>query len=73
MASPIEHFVTRSFGVWTAQRSGHNLAFRHVEEVESEICIAPVAPEDPRLMELLASNHVEANAMCCPFSVTWHG
>ncbi|HBP53841.1 MAG TPA: phycobiliprotein lyase [Synechococcus sp. UBA8638] len=73
MASPIEHFVTRSFGVWTAQRSGHNLAFRHVEEVESEICIAPVAPEDPRLMELLASNHVEADAMCCPFSVTWQG
>ena len=73
MVSPIEHFVTRSFGKWTAQRSGHNLAFRHVEEVESEIQIAPVAVEDPRLVELLASNHVEPAAMCCPFSVTWQG
>lgn len=73
MVSPIEHFVTRSLGTWTAQRSGHNLAFRHVEEVESEIRVAPVAAEDPQLMELLASNHVESSAMCCPFSVTWQG
>ena len=73
MVSPIEHFVTRSLGTWTAQRSGHNLAFRHVEEVESEIRIAPVDPEDPRLVELLASNHVASSAMCCPFSVTWQG
>jgi len=73
MVSPIEHFVKRSFGTWRAQRSGHNLAFRHVEEVESEIRIAPADQQSPQLAELLALNQVKTSQICCPFSVTWQG
>ena len=73
MTSPIEAFVSRSFGAWNARRSGHNLAFRHVEEIASDIRITPVSPDDPQLDQLLQANGVDPSSICCPFQMSWEG
>ena len=73
MTSPIEAFVAQSFGSWSSRRSGHNLAFRHVEEIASDIHIAPIEQSDPQLDQLLRVNGVDASSICCPFRMSWAG
>ncbi|TGG83841.1 MAG: phycobiliprotein lyase [Aphanocapsa feldmannii 277cI] len=73
MASSIDSFVQRSLGTWESKRSGHNLAFRHVEEVESTIEILPVSLDDPGLAELLASHGIPADSIASPFHMAWEG
>jgi len=55
----IDEFVERSLGNWRSQRSAHHLAFRHFEEVSSEIEIQLLTPDDERVLELCKANQVD--------------
>ncbi len=69
----ISDFVERSLGTWHSKRSGHNLAFRHVEEVESTIEIIAEPHDSAELIQLLESNEVESQAITNPFRMSWRG
>ncbi|MEM9539649.1 MAG: phycobiliprotein lyase [Cyanobacteria bacterium P01_E01_bin.42] len=69
----IDEFVRASFGRWRSQRSGHNLAFQHFEEVRSTIDISALASDDPNVIELCKSSKVDPNAIATPFKMEWEG
>ncbi|TGG90980.1 MAG: phycobiliprotein lyase [Aphanocapsa feldmannii 277cV] len=73
MSPLIDEFVRRSLGTWESKRSGHNLAFRHVEEVESKIVISPLPLDAPGLAELLTSHGIAIVAITSPFHMAWEG
>ncbi len=69
----IDEFVERSLGKWRSQRSAHHLAFRHFEEVTSEIEIKSLAHDDERVIELCKTNQVDAHLVTSPFYMSWSG
>ena len=69
----IETFVTRSIGRWKSQRSSHNLAFQHSEEVHSKIDIVPVEVTDASVAELCEAQGFELKAALSPFHMSWRG
>ncbi len=69
----IIQFVEQSLGHWRSQRSAHHLAFRHFEAVESEIDIVPLTMDDPRVLELCQSNHIDPSLAVSPFQMSWEG
>ena len=69
----IDEFVERSLGKWRSQRSAHHLAFRHFEEVTSEIEIKSLAHNDERVIELCKTNQVDAHLVTSPFYMSWSG
>ncbi len=69
----IDEFVERSLGKWRSQRSAHHLAFRHFEEVTSEIEIKSLAHNDKRVIELCKTNQVDAHLVTSPFYMSWSG
>jgi phycoerythrin-associated linker protein len=69
----IETFVLRSLGRWRSQRSSHNLAFQHSEEVHSTIDIVPVNVSDGSVAELCQAHGFEPSAAISPFHMAWKG
>jgi phycoerythrin-associated linker protein len=69
----IREFVERSIGHWRSQRSAHHLAFGHFEAIQSEIDIAPLAFDDPDVVELCHAYDTDPQAIVSPFRMTWEG
>jgi phycoerythrin-associated linker protein len=69
----INEFVQNSLGRWRSQRSGHNLAFQHFEEVLSTIDITTVAAEDAAVIELCKLSNIEQERATSPFKMEWEG
>lgn len=69
----ISEFVNRSIGHWRSQRSAHHLAFRHFEEVLSEIDIELLAQDDPAVIELCKANDLDPQLATSPFRMSWEG
>lgn len=69
----IEAFVKQSIGQWRSQRSGHNLAFQHFEEVRSTIDITAVAADDPAVQELCQRHGFDPAQAASPFHMAWEG
>ena len=69
----IDEFVENSLGRWRSQRSGHNLAFQHFEEVLSLIDITPVAIDDTAVSELCKLSNIEPEKATSPFKMEWEG
>ena len=69
----IDEFVQNSLGRWRSQRSGHNLAFQHFEEVRSTIDITPVAAEDAAVIALCKSSNIAPENITSPFKMEWEG
>ena len=73
MTINISQFVELSIGRWRSQRSGHNLAFSHFEEVRSTIDIEPLTCDDPRVLDLCRSCGVDPPTITSPFRMSWEG
>ncbi len=71
MEIDIQAFVAQSIGRWRSQRSGHNLAFQHFEEVRSVVDIAPRSVEDADVIELCKSNGIDPELATSPFFMEW--
>lgn len=69
----IVEFVELSLGNWRSQRSGHNLAFSHFEEVRSTIEILSLPTTAPEVMELCQSYGVNVSGAVSPFQMSWQG
>ena len=69
----IADFVQRSLGTWQSKRSGHNLAFRHVEEIESTIEIAVEPTDSEELTAIIEKNEFQIQQICSPFRMRWQG
>lgn len=69
----IDEFVQNSFGRWRSQRSGHNLAFQHFEEVLSTIDITPVASDDADVLALCKLSNIAPESVTNPFKMEWEG
>lgn len=69
----IREFVELSIGCWRSQRSGHNLAFQHFEEVRSRIEIEALANDDPAVLELCKTHDIDPAIAVCPFQMSWEG
>ncbi len=69
----IETFVDRSLGRWRSQRSSHNLAFQHSEEVLSKVDIVSVAASDESVIELCKAQGFDPEAAVSPFHMAWEG
>ena len=69
----IAQFVKLSVGRWRSQRSGHNLAFSHFEEVRSEIDIVALDMDDPAVIELCQSYRIDPAKAISPFRMSWEG
>lgn len=69
----IETFVAQSIGTWRSQRSGHNLAFQHFEEVRSNIEITAVDPGDTAVAELCQTHGFDVGQAIAPFHMAWSG
>ncbi len=69
----INEFVERSLGRWRSQRSGHNLAFSHFEEVRSTIDIIGLKTDDPAVIDLCHSYKIDPELATSPFQMSWEG
>lgn len=69
----IPTFVHRSLGQWRSQRSGHNLAFQHFEEVRSTILITALEVDDPVVIDLCQQYGVLPELALSPFQMVWEG
>ncbi len=69
----IQTFVAQSIGSWRSQRSSHNLAFQHSEEVHSTIDITAVPATDSSVAELCVTHGFELDAVASPFHMAWEG
>ena len=69
----IQAFVEQSIGQWRSQRSSHNLAFQHSEEVLSTIDITAVSTADSSVAELCRTHGFESSAVAVPFHMAWEG
>lgn len=69
----IDEFVRLSLGSWRSQRSGHNLAFQHFEEVRSEVEISALAPDEAAVIELCKTYEIDPSKIASPFHMSWEG
>lgn len=69
----ISKFVEMSLGHWRSQRSAHHLAFRHFEEVTSEIEIKPLEKDNIEVIKLCQSYQIEPGMITHPFAMSWEG
>ncbi|ERN41945.1 CpeS-like protein [Rubidibacter lacunae KORDI 51-2] len=69
----IAEFVEQSLGRWRSQRSGHNLAFQHFEEVRSTIDISARSNDDAEVLKLCQLHDVEPDSIASPFHMEWEG
>lgn len=69
----IAEFVKLSLGRWRSQRSAHNLAFSHFEQVISTIDIVPLSKNDSAVIALCQSNEIDPQLATHPFRMSWEG
>lgn len=69
----IDEFVQLSLGTWRSQRSAHHLAFRHFEEVTSQIEIKSLSNSDQEVIKLCQANQIDPHLASSPFAMTWEG
>jgi phycoerythrin-associated linker protein len=69
----ITKFVEDSLGQWRSQRSAHNLAFGHFEQVTSTIDIVPLAKDNLEVLDLCKSNKIDPQIVSHPFRMSWQG
>lgn len=69
----IDEFVERSIGRWRSQRSGHNLAFQHFEEVRSTIDIVALTLDNSEVIDLCQSHEIDPALATSPFQMSWEG
>ena len=69
----IKEFLQQSIGRWRSQRSGHNLAFSHFEEVRSTIDIIALKLDDPAVIDICQLYSFDPAAAIHPFRMTWEG
>ncbi|MDY6937033.1 MAG: phycobiliprotein lyase [Cyanobacteriota bacterium] len=69
----IEEFVRLSIGRWRSQRSGHNLAFQHFEEVRSTVDIVALNSEDSAAIALCEAYGIDPASATHPFGMKWQG
>ncbi|GFE70745.1 phycobiliprotein lyase [Chroococcus sp. FPU101] len=69
----ITKFVEMSLGHWRSQRSAHHLAFRHFEEITSEIDIKPLEKNDLEVLQLCQSYQIAPEMITHPFAMSWEG
>ncbi|NEP58593.1 MAG: phycobiliprotein lyase [Symploca sp. SIO2G7] len=69
----ITKFVENSLGQWRSQRSSHNLAFSHFEQVTSTIDIVPLAKDDSEVLDLCKSHKIDLQMVSHPFRMSWEG
>ncbi len=69
----INTFVDRSLGRWKSQRSSHNLAFQHFEQVLSTIDITAIAPDAAAVAELCEQHGFTPDQAQSPFHMSWAG
>ena len=66
----IEQFVNQSEGNWTAMRSGHSLAFKQFEQIQSKIRIKILNAESPKILEILNSYKEIDGELVTPFKIS---
>lgn len=69
----ITKFVELSIGRWKSQRSSHNLAFSHFEQVTSVIDIISLGKDDAEVINLCKSHDIDPTIPCVPFRMSWQG
>ncbi len=69
----ITKFVEQSIGRWKSQRSSHNLAFSHFEQVTSIIDILPLGKDDAEVITLCKSHEIDPKIASVPFRMSWEG
>jgi phycoerythrin-associated linker protein len=69
----ITNFVEMSIGRWKSQRSSHNLAFSHFEQVTSTIDIVPLETDDAEVIKLCKSHQIDPKMVSVPFRMSWEG
>ncbi len=69
----IQEFVAKSLGSWRSLRSVHHLAFNYLEQVNSEIQIQALAPDNPAVISLCQQYNIEPSLATCPFKMSWEG
>ncbi len=69
----IQAFVAQSVGRWRSQRSSHNLAFQHSEEVHSVIDITAVSATDASVAGLCEAHGIDLITVVSPFHMAWEG
>lgn len=69
----ITKFVELSIGRWKSQRSSHNLAFSHFEQVTSVIDIISLGKDDAEVIALCKSHEIDPTIPCVPFRMSWQG
>ena len=67
----IEEFFLKSVGEWNSMRSGHSLAFKEFEEIQSKIKISPTKTNDFRVLKLVKDNLITENEVKKAFLITW--
>ncbi|NET03288.1 MAG: phycobiliprotein lyase [Symploca sp. SIO2B6] len=69
----INKFLQLSIGRWRSQRSGHNLAFSHFEEVRSTIDIVALETDEPAVIDICQLYGFDPTAAFHPFRMSWEG
>ena len=69
----ITKFVELSLGSWRSQRSAHHLAFRHFEEVTSNIDIIALKESDKEVIDLCQLYKIDPALAAHPFRMSWEG
>ncbi len=69
----ITEFVQQSLGTWRSLRSVHHMAFRYLEEVNSEIEIIPLNLDDPQVVNLCKEHNINPHLAQSPFQMSWEG
>lgn len=66
-------FFQLSAGKWRSQRTTHHLAFRRAETGESEIEVATLVADHPRVVEICQLHNVEPSLAAGGALVSWRG
>ena len=69
----IEEFVRKSLGEWSSMRSGHSLAFKHFEEIVSDIKIKLISQTDKKFQDFITSTGYSEDQAVSPFEIEWEG
>lgn len=66
-------FFQQSAGKWQSQRTTHHLAFKRSEMGQSEIQVAALTADNPKITELCELHQIDPNLAVSGSHVTWEG
>jgi len=69
----VEGFFDKSLGRWQSQRSSHNLAFSHFEEIRSELVIESVDAQDDAVQNICATYGEDPATIDISIRMSWEG